>query len=159
MKIESLADALEQEHHEIDDGIGAFAAYSAAQVRDLTPLRAAIADLRRHIYFEEEFLFPLLREAGLVAPILVMLREHGQIWDSLTALESEQTTDNDVLMLCHRLAVRLQHHNLKEEKAIYPQADGTLAMQERARLRELLATAVVPAGWACQRAGTAGRRR
>lgn len=158
MTVESLAGALEQEHHEIDDGIEAFAAYSAATVRDLTPLQTAIAELRRHIYFEEEFLFPLLREAGLVAPIFVMLREHGQMWDTLNALESQLNSGNDVRMRCHQLAVQLQHHNLKEEKIIYPQADGTLPTQERARLRELLATTELPAGWASQRAGTARRR-
>ena len=159
MEIESLADALEREHHEIDEGIEAFAAGSAARVRDRAPLRAAITELRRHIYLEEEFLFPLLREAGLMAPIFVMLREHGQIWDTLDTLESDVTTDDDVLMLCHQLAVQLQHHNLKEERIVYPQADETLPMQERARLRELLAASELPDGWACQRAGTGDGRR
>lgn len=159
MEIESLAEALEREHHDIDEIVKTFAADSAARVRDPAPLRAAIAELRRHIYLEEEFLFPPLRDAGLIAPIFVMLREHGQIWDTLDALASDPTTDAAVPTLCHQLAVQLQHHNLKEEKIIYPQADETLPVQERARLRELIATSELPAGWACQRAGTGDGRQ
>lgn len=59
MEIESLAAALEREHHEIDAGIAAFTAAPG----DWQPLARAIRALRRHIYLEEEFLFPLLREA------------------------------------------------------------------------------------------------
>lgn len=161
MEIESLADALEREHHEIDDGIEAFAAGPAPRDRDPAPLRTAIRELRRHIYLEEEFLFPLLRRGGLAAAILVMLREHGQIWATLDALESDVTAaaSDTVLMLCHQLAVQLQHHNLKEERIVYPQADETLPIQERARLRELLATGELPDGWVCQRASAGDGRR
>lgn len=154
METESLSDALEREHREIDAAIAAFAAGSATQVGDPARLSAAIRGLRRHIYVEEEFLFPLLRETGLVAPIFVMLREHGQIWDTLDALDSGETSDEAALLLCHQLAVQLQHHNLKEERIVYPQADETLPVQERTRLRELLDTSDLPAGWTCQRAGT-----
>lgn len=157
MAIESLADAMEREHHEIDEAINAFAAASAEEVPDPTPLRDAIAELRRHIYLEEEFLFPLLRETGLIAPIFVMLREHGQIWDTLDALESNVSNGADVMMHCRQLAVELQHHNLKEERIVYPQADETLPLQERARLGHLIATSELPAAWACERAG-AGRQ-
>jgi hemerythrin HHE cation binding domain-containing protein len=59
MEIESLAAALEREHHEIDAGIAAFTAAPG----DRQPLARVIRALRRHIYREEEFLFPLLREA------------------------------------------------------------------------------------------------
>ena len=60
MATESLAAALEQEHQEIDAGISTF----TASPGDPQPLTRAIRALRRHIYLEEEFLFPLLGEAG-----------------------------------------------------------------------------------------------
>jgi regulator of cell morphogenesis and NO signaling len=84
---QSLAAALEREHHEIDAGIAAFTAAPDSP----QPLVRAIRALRRHIYLEEEFLFPLLREAeaGLTAPVFVMLREHAQIWATLDSLERE----------------------------------------------------------------------
>ena len=87
MGTESLAAALEREHHEIDEGIAAF----TASPWDPQPLERASRALRRHIYLEEEFLFPLLHQAepALAAPIFVMLREHAQIWATLDTLERE----------------------------------------------------------------------
>src|SRR5579859_6461595 len=91
MGTESLAAALEREHQEIDAGIAAFTACPG----DPQPLARAIGALRRHIYLEEEFLFPLLGEAdpALRAPVFVMLREHAQIWAVLDALEREPGGD------------------------------------------------------------------
>ena len=123
MEIESLAAALEREHHEIDDGIAAFTA-SPGNPQSLT---RAIRALRRHIYLEEQFLFPLLRQAepGLAAPVSVMLREHAQMWATLDTLERE-LHDGTGLILCRQLTVRLLHHNLKEERILYPRADDVL---------------------------------
>ena len=52
---------------------------------DTAPVVRAMESLRRHIFLEEQLLFPPLREAGMIAPVLVMLREHGEIWQSLDA--------------------------------------------------------------------------
>ena len=125
MQTGSLAAALEREHHEIDAGIAAF----TAAPWDRQPLARAIGALRRHIYLEEEFLFPLLREAepGLAAPVFVMLREHAQIWGTLDALERDLDAGTGAgLALGKRVAVQLLHHNLKEEKILYPRADEAL---------------------------------
>jgi iron-sulfur cluster repair protein YtfE (RIC family) len=149
---ESLAEALEREHHEIDDGLAAFAA-SPATEQDA--LRRAIAALRRHIYLEEEVLFPPLHRAGLMAPVLVMLREHGQMWRTLDALLLELRTDpagSGVKELLRELAAQLQHHNLKEERILYPQADTALDDESAARLQQLLATGELPDGWTCAQA-------
>jgi len=149
MEIESLAVALEQEHHEIDDGI---AAYSASP-GDPRPLARAIRALRRHIYLEEEFLFPLLCQAeqALAAPVFVMLREHAQIWATLDALESEPGGSTGHA-LCRQLASRLLHHNLKEERVLYPRADSALPPATADRLLAFLGSAELPEGWVCVRA-------
>jgi regulator of cell morphogenesis and NO signaling len=81
METSSLAAALEREHQEIDAGIAAFAAASW----DRRPLGRAIGALRRRIYLEEEFLFPLLREGEprLAAPVLsccASTRGYGARW-------------------------------------------------------------------------------
>jgi regulator of cell morphogenesis and NO signaling len=81
----TLADVLQGEHREIDDGINAFVAGSDERATE--SLCRAVAALRRHIYVEEERVFPALREQGLFAPVLVMLREHGQLWDALDRIE------------------------------------------------------------------------
>lgn len=154
MELESVAAALEREHREVDIAIEGFAAGPAMRDRDHRALRTAIQALRRHIYIEEEFLFPVLRDSALVAPIFVMLREHAQLWATLDSLESEldEGADGAGVLLCHQLAVQLQHHNLKEERIIYPQAEQTLPAAAAEQLRTMLVSGELPAGWTCQRA-------
>ncbi len=158
METGTLAAALEADHHEIDEAIAAFTA-SPGDPRSLAP---AIRALRRHIYLEEEFLFPLLREAepALTAPVFVMLREHAQIWATLDALEREPGEGSGPV-LGKQLAVQLLHHNLKEERVLYPRADEVLDPAAAGRLRAFLDSGEVPEGWVCVRArpaaGGAGR--
>jgi len=149
MGTESLAAALEREHHEIDEGIAAF----AASPRNPQPLARAIRALRRHIYLEEEFLFPLLGEAepALRAPVFVMLREHAQIWNTLDALEREPGGSTGHA-LRRQLTSQLLHHNLKEERVLYPRADDTLPPSVAGRLRAFLSSGELPEGWVCVKA-------
>lgn len=154
MEIESLAVALEREHREIDAGIAAFTASPGSR----QPLVGAIHALRRHIYLEEEFLFPLLRaaEPGLAAPVFVMLREHAQIWVKLDALERDPNGSAGQA-LCHELASRLLDHNLKEEQVLYPRADDVLPPATADRLRVFLDSGELPEGWVCIKARPGAR--
>jgi regulator of cell morphogenesis and NO signaling len=164
MEIESLAVALEREHHEIDAGIAAFTAAPG----DRQLLTRVIGALRRHIYLEEEFLFPLLHEAdpGLAVPVFVMLREHAQIWAALDVLERELDAGAGTgPALCRQLAGRLLRHNVKEERILYPRADHALPAAASERLRAFLGTGELSEGWVCmmkarpvpQKPGRAGR--
>lgn len=84
----SLTPLLEREHHEMDAGIEAFLEGLAQnEIRDQERPRS-VGALRRHIYLEEEFLFPPLRASGLIPLVLVMLHEHGEIWGTLDAVEA-----------------------------------------------------------------------
>ncbi|HEU5417389.1 MAG TPA: hemerythrin domain-containing protein [Streptosporangiaceae bacterium] len=152
MGTESLAAALEGEHQEIDAGIAAF----TAAPHDPQPLERAIRALRRHIYLEEEFLFPLLGEAdpALRAPVFVMLREHALIWAVLDALEREPGGGASH-GLCRQLASQLLHHNLKEERVLYPRADAVLPPAAAGRLRAFLGSGELPEGWVCVKARSA----
>jgi regulator of cell morphogenesis and NO signaling len=154
----ALGAALEREHREIDAGIEAFLAGQAGGQPRTEPLRQAIGALRRHIFLEEEFLFPPLRGAGLVAPIFVMLREHGEIWDTLDALDAQLAINPGAAAMseiCRTLLEQLERHNAKEELIVYPQADAVLTAAASARLSSFLATGQMPEGWVCQRAGAA----
>jgi hemerythrin-like domain-containing protein len=153
---ETLAAALEREHHEIDDGIEAFLGAQAEGRGDTQPLTDAMRALRRHIYLEEAFLFPPLREAGFVAPIFVMLREHGLIWYTLDALARVRARDGAGAAtsgVCRRLLAQLDRHNSKEEPILYPQADAVLNAEAGEDLRAFLAQGAFPEGWVCARAG------
>lgn len=153
---ETLAAALEREHREIDAGIGEFLAARQQGEGKTEPLRRAIDALRRHIFLEEAFLFPPLREAGLVAPIFVMQREHGELWDTMDAIDG-QLRDGAAGGLadaaCEELVAALERHNSKEEAIVYPQADDVLSATANASLHAFLAAGAMPEGWACAQAG------
>lgn len=147
--------ALEREHREVDEGIEAFTDGPPAIQRDRKTLIRAIHALRRHIYLEEVFLFPPLRTARLVAPVLVMLREYGQMWQTLDSLERELDAGDaggTVLTLCRPLAVQFLHHNMKEERILYLRADDVLTSAEAGRLRAFLDSGELPEGWVCAKA-------
>ena len=153
----TLAAALEREHREIDAGVHAFLAALDRDTVDHEPLRRAMDALRRHIFLEEEYLFPPLRDAGLFAPIFVMLRQHGEIWDTLEELENRLDDDAATTAdTCRRLLTQLDAHNAKEEPIIYPQADTVLSAAAGAGLHAFIQAGRMPDGWVCARAGTAG---
>jgi hypothetical protein len=64
-----------------------------------------------------------------------MLREHAQLWASLASLERELEIGTDPASgLCRQLTVQLLHHNLKDEKILYPRADDALPAAAAGRL-------------------------
>jgi iron-sulfur cluster repair protein YtfE (RIC family) len=154
----SLSTLLEQEHHEIDAGIEAFVRGVDAGGARVGDLSRAVAALRRHIYLEEEFLFPPLRSAGMLAPVLVMLREHGEIWRSLDAIDGIDLDESPgaAATVCAELLDLLSAHNAKEEPIIYPQGDAVLSPQAQADLGAFIDTGEMPPGWVCAQAAPRG---
>lgn len=160
----SIAELLTREHREIDAGIEAFVAGSDARVNDATgnwvsPLLAAMTALRRHIYLEETFLFPPIRAAGLVLPLMVMVREHGELWramDELAAALDEGGDDAqrqaDLVARCDAMLALLEAHNSKEEPIIYSRAEMDLSADARTELAHFVRTGRTPPGWVCERA-------
>lgn len=151
MNAETLAQALEREHHEIDAGIEEFLANRSQGGDQAEPLSRALKALRRHIYLEEEYLFPPLDQAGLVAPIFVMLREHAEMWQTMDTIDEQLKSSPPSEEICQELLAQLERHNSKEEAIIYPQADTTLGAELDAELRALLAKGEMPQGWRPQR--------
>jgi hemerythrin-like domain-containing protein len=152
--IETLTAALEREHHEIDGGIMAFRDSVALDEPRTEELSRAVAALRRHIYLEEKFLFPPLRAAGMLPPVLVMLREHGEIWRVLDALEAVDvaTSPDAARERCDELLTLLTEHNAKEEPIIYPQGDHVLSEEAKQELHAFIDSGQMPEGWVCAQA-------
>lgn len=147
-----LETALESEHRVIDGGIEEYAAALSRGVHDAEPLRLSMAGLRRHIYLEERFLFPPLREAGLMMPIMVMLREHGSLWRAMDALDGMLAKDSgaDALLSASReLLAQLDKHNSKEEPILYARADEVLDAAASSELSAFLEGGRLPEGWVC----------
>lgn len=152
-----LSAALEREHREIDGGIEAFTAGATNGDYDDAALLHALSALRRHIYLEEAFLFPPLRDAGLMMPIMVMEREHGELWqlmDIVQAAHDGGDKPEELVPTCQELLALLDRHNSKEEPIIYPQADAALDEQANVQLQEFIASGTMPEGWVCNRAGS-----
>lgn len=147
--------ALEREHREIDTAIEAFV--DELETGSIRPelLTETLEALRRHIYLEEVFLFPPIRDAGIVMPVFVMMREHGQLWRTMDALERLLAENHDGRLkdACAQLLDQLQQHNSKEEPVIYPNADTMLPPQTSAELTRFIETGRMPEGWVCQQAG------
>lgn len=157
MTADTLAAALEREHHAIDEGIEAFLASRTDGKGDISPLRQAIDALRRHIFLEEEFVFPPLQAAGMMAPIFVMLREHGEIWDTLDVIEAQLRAgggDGPLAASCQTLLGQLERHNFKEEPIVYPEADTVLTADATAEFKGFLAAGQIPDGWVCATASS-----
>ena len=151
-----LSTALMQEHHEIDGEIETFIKKLESGSVQPEPLIAVLEALRRHIYLEEVFLFPPIREAGMAMPIFVMMREHGELWrtiDALTDLLADGMDHRRLGDACRQLLDQLDQHNSKEEPVIYPHADTDLPLQTSAELSRFIETGRIPDGWVCQQAG------
>lgn len=152
---QTLSAALELEHHEIDGGIESYIESLPDGKNATEPLQRAVDALRRHIYLEETFLFPPLRAAGMMVPLFVMLRQHGELWQAMDALEALFATDTDADLLlasCRGLLDLLDQHNSKEEPIIYPQADKILSSDANEELSAFLAAGTMPEGWVCEKA-------
>ncbi|MGP7960452.1 hemerythrin domain-containing protein [Sanguibacter sp. A247] len=150
----SLADAFTREHHEIDAGIEAYLASGDEPARRAAPLLRALEALRRHIYLEEEIVFPHLPAGALMMPLMVMRREHGELWTRIDELAGQladpAATADGTAVACTAILELLERHNEKEEPIIYPYMDSDLDESEVAQVRALLADGVLPDGWVCQ---------
>ncbi len=150
---ETLAEALEREHDDIDAGIEAFTTGLETGQPPVDAMLDAMAALRRHIYLEEAFLFPPLKDGGFFGPVMVMLLEHGRMWQIMERLEPLVRAggrDRRVKGLCSDLAAQIGAHNPKEEQILYPEADATLHARASAELRAFIESGAMPAGWECQ---------
>ena len=149
----TLASALEREHREIDQALESYLASPDDHAGRVESLTQTMTALRRHIYLEEEFLFPPLRDAGFVAPVFVMLREHGELWDTMASIDRELAEDPaEVPGRCKWLLAQLAKHNAKEEPILYSQADAVLDDVAADQLRTFLESGQMPQGWVCERA-------
>lgn len=171
MPTDSIAAALIREHRDIDAGIEQFIARlgkaggvstefstggapSDVEAREaISALLSAFSALRRHIYLEEEFIFPSLSDPSVAMAIMVMYREHGQIWrlmDQAEQLIDANGPSSESLDVCRSMLAELERHNAKEEPIIYPHTDSDLDPAERARLDEFLTSGAMPSGWVCR---------
>lgn len=151
-----VAKDLETEHDSIDERLAEFVAgLDEGEVR-AEAFHASARELRHHIHVEEAHLFPPLRAVGLIPPVLVMLREHGEIWDVLDAVDrllaDDEPDASSVRRECGRLTAMLEAHNMKEEQILYPAADESLATDDLEQVSISLVDGDLPDGWRAEMA-------
>lgn len=157
MSERTLSGGLLRQHREIAATVEYFTETLDGGNRHPELLRATIDALRRHIYLEEVFVFPPIRKAGIMTPVFLMMREHGQLWqtmETLTRLLADGTGGPRLGDVSDQLLDQLHNHNFKEEPVIFLHADFDLPAPTRAQLTRFVDTGRVPEGWVCQRAGT-----
>ncbi len=86
--------------------------------------------LDRHFTLEEETLFPAVAQVFKVAeqPIQIMVAEHAQMRALLADLDETIVARDQAayLGIIETLHFLIQQHNYKEERVLYPMADGAL---------------------------------
>lgn len=149
-----VAQTLTAEHRDIDRAIEAFVADVQAGTMTPAAIGTTLDLLRRHIWLEEEILFPPIAQAGLAMPIHVMLMEHGELWGLMDTLQAQADAGDDgILATCESLLALLERHNMKEEPVIYGRIPADLEPEQLDALDEgLAAGSVMPSGWTCTRA-------
>lgn len=139
------------DHSFIDDTLAAFADAARQGRIARFPLTEASHRLRHHFWVEEEFVFPPIAHST-PGPVLVMLREHGVIWNHLDELErllDDESPDPEVaLTVFAALRQELDRHNLTEDSVLYAVIDDELGEDLSQTVLDALATDM-PTGWRC----------
>jgi len=141
-------EVLEHDHHELDAEFTRFRAGLERGEWLAGPLQRAAEGLRHHIFVEEEALFPILREAGLIGPVYVMLQEHGEIWQALDQIEVCAGGDfGSARAAFGVMRSVLQPHNDKEEQILYPASGQVLDEAGTETVRAAFQEGKRPEGW------------
>ncbi|TAN06336.1 MAG: hemerythrin domain-containing protein [Rhodanobacteraceae bacterium] len=143
-------DLLTAQHRSMELGIRGLVDGSGSR-RELTD---AVYLLRRHIYVEEAFLFPVIElDQRRLMALAQMRYEHGDMWPHLESaldLLTAKAPLDDLLPASAALLNLLRIHDRKEEEAIYSVADRYPADAASPALAALLATNGIPANWKCR---------
>ncbi len=144
---------MESEHQWVDARFTRFLGLLDSGVLDGSPFFEASGVLHRHIYLEEEILFPELERHGLSGPVAVMALEHGEIWRNLADVAGLIRADADVERVrasLKALEELLDAHNFKEEQILYPAADEVVSPEQLPQMLDALRESQAPPGWVCR---------
>jgi hypothetical protein len=136
----SIDDLLGEDHARIGSLLKAFSeAWRSGSPDAPGLLRRIDQGLRAHIRWEEEALFPAVRERATAAErrsIESLEIDHVRIGETLEAIAAALASAGDVAGPLDRLEIYLKGHNYDEEHGVYVEADRYLTPEERRRLLE-----------------------
>lgn len=143
----TISRILEEDHRVIDEHFARFAASLETGSPDVVALHEGTRALKHHIWVEEELHFPPLRDGDLIFQLVLLYREHGEIWLLLDTLADEVATGRDPSHTFQTLLSMLECHNPKEEQLIYPAGDDLLDADTSAHVRQAMGSRDIPDGW------------
>lgn len=148
-----ITELLGREHQWIDERLQQFRqALEAGQIQ-IAPLEEAAEALHRHMYVEEDILFPAVEAHGLTGPTAVMAEDHGEICRLLGEIKGQIQAGAEpkaILETFWALHHALQAHNVKEEQVLYPTSDRVLGQEDPEQIVQQLREAQAPGGWTCR---------
>jgi len=135
-----------QDHDQLDDS---FRTFRTEKYRNFEKAKEAFnrfkEDLKRHIIWEEQLLFPLWEDrTGMTqgGPTFVMRGEHRHIVERVEAIDRKvQYKNPNTGAEEQALMVLLSAHNMKEERVLYPSLDKLVTDPEREDLYEKMSQA------------------
>ena len=155
----TISGVLEPEHRWIDERFARFRGLLADGHVNKDPFQEATMVLHRHMYVEEEILFPEVEARGLAGPVAVMLQEHGEICRILNNVQDligSRAQPRDIEDSLKAVLHVLEDHSAKEEQVLYPTADQVLDGPEFTQLVQRIKEATPPEGWVCRTHSSGG---
>jgi iron-sulfur cluster repair protein YtfE (RIC family) len=149
----TITTVLEPEHRWIDERFERFQTLLADGQVNAEPFQEAAKALHRHMYVEEEILFPEVETRGLAGPVQVMYQDHGEIsrlMNVVHGLIASGASTSDLEAALAAVIRVLGEHGTKEEMVLYPTADQVLVGPEFAQLVQRVREEAVPEGWLCR---------
>jgi iron-sulfur cluster repair protein YtfE (RIC family) len=134
----SISSFCENDHDELDK---IFQEYLNYKHSDLISARKRLVEFRshlqRHMFLEEEILFPLFETNSCITKgyTRLMQEEHQRIRQLLKAADRWETLNNHAE---NTLIITLGQHHLKEESVIFPTLDRSLTQEEKITLLQKL---------------------
>lgn len=148
----TLQKILERDFPAIERGINEFLALHGGSTAATVGLRRSIEALRRHIYVEQEFVFPPLRSAGREGPVIAMSSDHADLWRTMDELETflaDHKSPKAQQQTCQILMAELDRHLSREDPIVFRHVVEVLTPQDEATLRDEVEHAVLPPDWVC----------
>ena len=132
MSLSFISEYFSDDHDRMDEIWTRFNQSTCPQQR-LSLFNQFSSQLKQHIQWEEELLFPIFDvkmnffDSG---PTFVMREEHRKIIDLLTLIENKLLEDENGYVEQQQLSSLLHQHNMKEEHVLYPALDQLLDNEE-----------------------------
>ncbi len=104
---------------------------SARRTVLLTQLKHALG---KHSFQEENTVYAMMRERGLMEPAQMLNEEHGEVKRMLFDLTEIARSDPQWIAKVRELRVLLEHHMAEEENELFPKLRSSLSQDENEHL-------------------------